>query len=292
MKKNISLFLASTVICIILAVTACSSSTANNENAIEDETLIESEVDYAKETSVEENFDISDETTDEIAETETAVNQTSGNGELVEINESNFASFTSKGLVLVDFFAPWCGPCKLQKPVLVEVAKEYASQIKIATINTDNNKNISGKFNITGIPCMILFQNGKEVKRIVGYHEKAELLNELSGFIKAPKSALVTITESNFTAETAKGLVLVDFFASWCGPCKMQKPILEEFAKEYAGKIKVGTLDTDKAPNLSNKYQISSIPCMILFKDGKEVSRIIGLHQKAELLQKLSPYLK
>lgn len=108
---------------------------------------------------------------------------------------------------------------------------------------------------------------------------------------KGEKGEVITITEANFNKVTEKGLVLVDFFATWCGPCKMQKPVLAEIAKEYVGKITIGTLDTDKCPNLSNKYNIRSIPCMILFKDGKEVKRIIGYHEKAQLLMELEPYM-
>ncbi len=113
-----------------------------------------------------------------------SINAQEKTSEVKVINESNFNAMTKSGLVLVDFYADWCRPCKMMKPVLDEVATEYKSQITIAQINTDFNKNISAKYNITGIPCMILFENGKEVKRIVGYHDKVQFLSKLSSHIK------------------------------------------------------------------------------------------------------------
>lgn len=101
-----------------------------------------------------------------------------------ELTESNFNTSIKKGLVLVDFYADWCRPCKMMQPILEDVATEYNSQITITKINIDNNKNISSKYNVTGIPCMILFENGKEVKRIVGYHEKEQLLEKLADKVK------------------------------------------------------------------------------------------------------------
>ncbi len=118
-----------------------------------------------------------------------------------------------------------------------------------------------------------------------------ELMSEGTEVDKDNEGGIVTITEANFEKVTANGLILVDFFATWCGPCKMQKPVLAEVAKEKAGKLTIGTLDTDKCPNLSARFNIRSIPCMILFKDGKEVKRIIGYHEKAELLKELAEYL-
>lgn len=101
-----------------------------------------------------------------------------------ELTESNFNTSIKKGLVLVDFYADWCRPCKMMQPILEDVATEYNSQITITKINIDNNKNISSKYNVTGIPCMILFENGKEVKRVVGYHEKEQLLEKLADKVK------------------------------------------------------------------------------------------------------------
>ncbi len=79
----------------------------------------------------------------------------------------------------------------------------------------------------------------------------------------------------------SKEKVIVDFYANWCGPCKMLRPILEEVAKD--GKIKIMSIDVDDAESLSQEYGIISIPCVIMFQDGKEVTRSIGLKSKNDL---------
>lgn len=278
MKKHILSVLA-TILSIVIAA-SCTQTNAKPEDKTTTDTT----------TSIPEV--VVDEEISALASELLA--ETNGDGEIITLSESNFNNVIAKGVVLVDFFATWCGPCKMQKPVLAEVAKEYAGQITIGTLDTDQNRGLASKYGISSIPCMILFKNGKEVKRIIGYHEKPLLLQELAGYInvKAEKSDVVTISQSNFDKVTSKGLVLVDFFATWCGPCKKQKPVLAEIAKEYKGKITICTLDTDQNQGLANRFNINSIPCMILFKDGKEVKRIIGFHEKPLLLQELNGYLK
>jgi thioredoxin 1 len=93
------------------------------------------------------------------------------------------------------------------------------------------------------------------------------------------------LTQENFDNEIAKGLILVDFFAEWCGPCRMLKPILEQLEKEVVGKALIGKIDTDQAPEIAARLGITSIPTLILFKDGKEVKRLIGLKDAATLRQ-------
>lgn len=85
------------------------------------------------------------------------------------------------------------------------------------------------------------------------------------------------INEEKFSEETQRGIVLVDFFADWCGPCRMLTPVLEKIATEFSGKVRVGKLDIDASQKVAGQLQIVSIPTLILFKEGKEVGRVVGL---------------
>ncbi len=94
-------------------------------------------------------------------------------------------------------------------------------------------------------------------------------------------------TEKTFEQEVLKSdlPVLVDFYADWCGPCKMMSPNIERLAKEYEGKIKAGKVNVDESGNLAVTYGVMSIPTIILFKDGKEAARNIGYVDYSELEQ-------
>ena len=103
-------------------------------------------------------------------------------------------------------------------------------------------------------------------------------------------SATVTVTDDSFADDvlTSSTPVLVDFWATWCGPCKMIAPVLEEIATEKAGILTVAKLDVDANPGTARDYQVVSIPTLLLFKDGKQVKRIVGTKGKAALLRELS----
>lgn len=88
---------------------------------------------------------------------------------------------------------------------------------------------------------------------------------------------LKKITEDNFEEEIKKGITLVDFYADWCGPCRMIAPHLESLAKELHGQATIAKLDVDRAQRISSTYQVTSVPTLILFREGKEMGRIVGV---------------
>ncbi len=106
--------------------------------------------------------------------------------------------------------------------------------------------------------------------------------------------AEMTFTDANFALEVMKSdiPVLVDFFAVWCGPCKMMAPVIEELADEYAGKVKIGKFDVDENPIVSGQFGIQSIPTILFIKNGTVVDKVMGVQSKDKLMDKLDALLK
>ncbi len=103
----------------------------------------------------------------------------------------------------------------------------------------------------------------------------------------------IKITDSNFEEEVRKSSipVMVDFYADWCGPCKMMAPLVAQLAQDYEGKCKVGKCNTDENPGLSGEFRIMSIPSFILFKEGRAVETVVGAVSKSELESKIKQVL-
>ncbi|HEX6368452.1 MAG TPA: thioredoxin [Longimicrobium sp.] len=108
-----------------------------------------------------------------------------------------------------------------------------------------------------------------------------------------PTASVQVVTDATFQAEVvdAKGLVLVDFRAAWCGPCRMIRPVVEQMAREYTGRLKVTSLDVDANQETASHYKVKSLPTLLLFKDGKPVDEVIGPVARAELERKIQEHL-
>ena len=102
-----------------------------------------------------------------------------------------------------------------------------------------------------------------------------------------------TLTDMTFDEEigAAEEVVIVDFWAEWCGPCKMIAPVLEEIASEQAGKVRVAKLNVDDYPDVSQRFGVMSIPTLIVFQDGQPAKRLIGAKGKGQILEELAEFL-
>jgi len=99
------------------------------------------------------------------------------------------------------------------------------------------------------------------------------------------------LTSATFGAAVGSGVTLVDFWAEWCGPCRMMTPVLNELTGQFAGKAGIAKVNVDSEPDLAEKYRVSSIPTLLVFKDGTEVKRFVGVTPKAELVKAIDATL-
>lgn len=102
--------------------------------------------------------------------------------------------------------------------------------------------------------------------------------------------AIINATDQTFTSETGSGVVLADFWAPWCGPCKMIAPVLEELDQELGDKVKIVKIDVDENQETAGKFGVMSIPTLIVFKDGQAVDKVVGFQPKEALAELLSKH--
>lgn len=98
-------------------------------------------------------------------------------GSLKDISENEFNDAIQNGLTLVDFWAPWCGPCKMQTPILEKVAEKVGNKVQILKVNVDNEQNIAAEYGIQSIPTLILFKNGAEIRKMIGLQNETSLVS-------------------------------------------------------------------------------------------------------------------
>ena len=137
-------------------------------------------------------------------------------------------------------------------------------------------------------------QDKRERKEAAKDYMKRQTIhyNETEKAGDTSEKIVIDLTETNFDKTIAEGITLVDFWAGWCRPCKIQMPIVNEIAEEYKDKIKVAKVDVDKNRMVSEKAGIQNLPTLIIYRDGKVLERLVGLHDKATLSAYIDKHLQ
>ena len=179
---------------------------------------------------------------------------------------------------------------------LADVARVEAGNMLVAKLDASESPAARKRFNINGNSVLVAWKDNAELTRVerltpTTVQEAAEYL---VGKGPAPKPVEsqpesnnhpITVNEATFNEQVLQSEepVLVDFWAPWCGPCRMIAPTLEKFAGEYAGRLRIAKLNVDENPRLAAQYHAHSIPLLVLFKDGKAVQQVIGAHPEPSL---------
>ena len=216
----------------------------------------------------------------------------------IEANDQNFSEIVEKSdvPVIVDFWAPWCAPCRMLAPTFEKLSDEYEGKVKFVKVNVDENPTTAIKYMVQWIPTVMIFKEGKPYKTMVWVKLEDEYKAELDSLLGEKKeenqqsenkttsgdSEIINVNgPEEFTKaleENKDKLIIADFWAPWCGPCRMLAPTLEQLAKDYAGKVRIVKVNVDEPANqpLAMQFQVSSIPTIAFIQWDNQIEVTVG----------------
>jgi thioredoxin 1 len=246
----------------------------------------------------------------------------------IHTNEANISRVLAAGLpVVLVFWRRDCAPCDALMPALDRLARAYAGRALIVKVNASEEAGLVGRYGVERLPGIVFVADGRTIASTAGAASEPELAAWLEHMTagaalppvpggpsiplggsqgppaapRRPQTAAqagagptpgqpVILSDATFEQVVlqSKLPVLVDFWAPWCGPCKMLAPVVADLAREYAGRAVVAKLDVDDYPRTAGRYGVMSIPTLLIFKDGKLVDQIVGAQPAQVLRQRLA----
>jgi thioredoxin 1 len=246
----------------------------------------------------------------------------------IHTNEANISRVLAAGLpVVLVFWRRDCAPCDALMPSLDRLARTYAGRALIVKVNASEEAGLVGRYGVERLPGIVFVADGRTIAATAGAAPESELaawlehlttggarppvpggpsipLGGSQGPSAAPREAQgpaaagggaapgqpVILSEASFEQVVlqSKLPVLVDFWATWCAPCKMVAPVVADLAREFAGRAVVAKLDVDEYPRIASRYGVMSIPTLLIFKNGKLVDQIVGAQPAQALRQRLA----
>ncbi|WP_029214620.1 thioredoxin [Kallotenue papyrolyticum] len=233
--------------------------------------------------------------------------------------------------VLLVFWRQDCPPCQELNPRLDQLARAYAGKALIAKVDVRDNPALAQRYNVARLPTLVLVRDGQSIAQAVGAASETALRAWLDAAIKgqsapapagpsvplqgtAPagppprpqpaaaarpqptagqRTGVIELTTASFdqVIRDSGKPVLVDFWAPWCGPCRMVAPVVEQLAREFAGRAVVAKLNIDEHPQIAQRYGIMSIPALYVFRNGAVVEQLVGAQPAAVIRQALTKHV-